>query len=402
MRTDQTKVRQCLINLLSNAAKFTEKGRITLAVSRAPQDGRDWLTFSVSDTGIGMTPEQIERLFERFSQADASTTRRFGGSGLGLALTRAFARMLGGEVEVTSSYGKGSTFTIRLPAELEEQAPEVDGNAGAEPGCVLIVDDDPATRELLARFLEKEGFRIRTAGDGRAGLELARNLRPRVVLLDVTMPRMDGWAVLRALKADPELGSIPVVMVTIVDEQNLAFSLGATDYLQKPIEWERLKDVMDRFRGPDACAGALVVEDDPETRERLQALLVRERWSVATAENGRAALDRLAEAKPCLILLDLMMPEMDGFAFLRELRARPDGRDIPVVVLTAKDITAEDRRRLDGRADRVIQKGSMSLRDLAGELRRIVGGDAAPARKDLDDARREGPDQPPVPGHAEP
>jgi CheY-like chemotaxis protein len=179
--------------------------------------------------------------------------------------------------------------------------------------------------------------------------------------------------VLRALKADPGLAAVPVVMVTIIDEQNLAFSLGAADYLQKPVEWDRLKDVMDRFRGEEPCAGALVVDDDPDTRERLRGLLRKEGWKVATAENGRAALEQVAEELPCLVLLDLMMPEMDGFAFLRELRARPEWRSVPVVVLTAKDITAEDRRRLEGRADRVIQKGSMSLRDLAGELRRIVG-----------------------------
>jgi PAS domain S-box-containing protein len=376
-RTDQTRLRQCLINLLSNAAKFTENGRVTLTASRqrGEGDGRDRLVFQVADTGIGMTPEQLERLFERFAQADASTTRRFGGTGLGLAITRAFARMLGGDVGVESVHGRGSTFTVSVPAELEEQAPETDAGAeaGPDPDCVLIVDDDPAARDLLARFLEKEGFSVRTAADGRAGLELARTLRPRVVLLDVTMPRMDGWAVLRALKADPGLAAVPVVMVTIIDEQNLAFSLGAADYLQKPVEWDRLKDVMDRFRGEEPCAGALVVDDDPDTRERLRGLLRKEGWKVATAENGRAALEQVAEELPCLVLLDLMMPEMDGFAFLRELRARPEWRSVPVVVLTAKDITAEDRRRLEGRADRVIQKGSMSLRDLAGELRRIVG-----------------------------
>jgi CheY-like chemotaxis protein len=194
------------------------------------------------------------------------------------------------------------------------------------------------------------------------------------------MPRLDGWAVLRAIKADPELSATPVVMVTIIDEQNLAFSLGAADYLPKPIEWERLKGVMDRYRGGEPCEGVLVVDDDPEARERLRGLLLRDGWPVATAENGKAALEQLAGQRPCLILLDLMMPEMDGFAFLRELRAREEWRSIPVVVLTAEDITAEDRRRLAGRADRVIQKGSMSLRDLAGELRRIVAdGDQAGA-----------------------
>ena len=172
---------------------------------------------------------------------------------------------------------------------------------------------------------------------------------------------MDGWSVLRALKTDPDARQIPVIMVTIMGEQKLAFSLGATDYLQKPIKWDRLKLVMDRFRPDPPGAGVLVVDDDQETRQRLQSLLEKRGWSVALAENGRAALDQVARAKPGLVLLDLMMPEMDGFTFLRKLRARREWSDIPVVVLTAKDITAEDRRRLEGRADRVIQKGSMSF-----------------------------------------
>ena len=387
MHTDQTKLRQCLINFLSNAAKFTKNGKVTLSASRSPRDGRDWLSMTVSDTGIGMTPEQLEKLFERFSQADASTTRRYGGSGLGLAITRAFARMLGGEVEVASVYGKGTTFTIKLPAELDEFASDESSGAvagesrtgpEAAAGCVLVVDDDASTRDLLARFLRKEGFEVRAAADGRAGLDLARTVRPDVILLDVTMPRMDGWSVLRALKTDPALAKIPVVMVTIMGEQRLAFSLGATDYLQKPIKWDRLKRVMDQFRPEPPGAGVLVVDDDQETRERLQSLLEKQGWGVVLADNGRTALDQVARAKPGLVLLDLMMPEMDGFTFLRKLRARREWSDIPVVVLTAKDITAEDRRRLEGRADRVIQKGSMSLRDLASELRALVAARKPP------------------------
>lgn len=379
MHSDETKVRQCLINLLSNASKFTERGRITLAVSREALDGHDWISFSVTDTGIGMTEEQLSKLFERFAQADASTTRKFGGSGLGLAITRSFCEMLGGEIDVKSAYGEGTTFRIRLPADVPAL---VDGTPGDErtgdarqstserpDDCVLIVDDDAATRDLLERFLGKEGFPVRSAPDGRAGLDLARRLRPRVILLDVTMPRMDGWSVLRTLKSDPELSKIPVVMVTIIDEQNLAFTLGATDYLAKPIEWDRLKDVMDRYKGGEARGTALVVDDDPDARDRLTSLLHRNGWATAQAENGRAALDLVTRAKPALILLDLMMPEMDGFAFLRELRANVDWRDIPVVVLTAKDITSEDRRRLDPAADKIIQKGSLSLKDLAQEIR---------------------------------
>ncbi|SFH11245.1 response regulator [Methylobacterium gossipiicola] len=383
--TDQTKLRQCLINLLSNAAKFTEGGRITLSATRSEASGTGWLSFSVADTGIGMNPEQQAKLFQRFTQADASTTRRFGGTGLGLAITRAFAEMLGGIIEVTSEEGAGTTFTLRVPARYVSTSPlEAIGHAGAHAasrlplpetatgGQVLIIDDDASTRDLLARFLERDGFTVATASDGREGVERARALRPRVILLDVTMPRMDGWSVLRTLRADPDLGATPIIMVTVLDEQNLAFSLGATDYLQKPIEWGQLKTAMERFKPSDTEGPVLIIDDDPDARERMAAMLTREGWRVASAENGIAGLEATAAKKPCLILLDLMMPEMDGFGFLRALRAKPDWRDIPVVVLTAKDVTAEDRRRLAGQADRVLQKGRLSLNDLSESLRSLV------------------------------
>jgi PAS domain S-box-containing protein len=256
-RTDVTKLRQCLINLLSNAAKFTEGGQVTLSAARVERDGAKWLTFAVSDTGIGMSPEQQARLFERFTQADASTTRKFGGTGLGLSITRAFAGMLGGEIEVASEPGRGTTFTVSVPARIlgtNDEMPPADGEAvptaidAAGGGGVLVVDDDPSTRELLARFLERDGFRVAAAADGKEGLEMARSLAPRVILLDVTMPQMDGWAVLRAIRAEAALRDTPVVMVTVLAEQTLAYALGATDYLQKPVDWNELHAMMDRFR----------------------------------------------------------------------------------------------------------------------------------------------------------
>jgi len=381
-RTDVTKLRQCLINLLSNAAKFTEGGRITLTAKRTERDGVDWLTFRVGDTGIGMSPDQQARLFERFTQADASTTRKFGGTGLGLSITRAFATMLGGDISVESQEGSGTTFTVSMPARIvgtQDEDPAVDPAGGtasddgtAGPGIVLVVDDDPATRDLVARFLERDGFKVATAVDGREGLERARVLRPRVILLDVTMPQMDGWSVLRTLRGDAELGDTPVIMVTVLDEQNLAFSLGATDYLQKPVDWDELHGVMDRFRPQVHEGPLLVIDDDADTRERISARLSKEGWRVTTAENGKAGLAAVAAERPSLILLDLMMPEMDGFAFLDSLRAKPAWGSIPVVVLTAKDVDGNDRRRLAGQADRVLRKVQVGLDDLPALLRPLV------------------------------
>ncbi|MBB3997634.1 response regulator [Aureimonas pseudogalii] len=375
MQSDVTKLRQILLNLLSNAAKFTQDGEIELAVSRRG----DTLVFAIRDTGIGMTPEQLERLFERFSQADASTTRKFGGTGLGLSLTRAFSAMLGGDVTVESRAGEGSTFTLTLPASAPDPAAAIlDDLAqaqvpvlgeGGEGHVVLVIDDDTAQRELMTRFLAREGFATLTAADGATGLALAKEMRPRAILLDVMMPGMDGWTVLGRLKADPDLAGIPVVMVTFVSEQALASSLGAADYVAKPVKWDRFRQVMDRFRGE--VGDVLVVDDDADARGRVRHALERDGWTVAEAGNGREALERVAASPPRVILLDLTMPVMDGFSFLHALRARPDGGDIPVIVLSARDLTPEERSRLKSAAQ-VMTKGEVSLRDVTANVRALT------------------------------
>ncbi len=390
MRTDAVKLRQCLFNLIGNAAKFTERGRITVQASRSRHDSVDWVQFEVADTGIGMNAEQLRGLFERFSQADVSTTRRFGGTGLGLAITRAFARLLGGDITVDSDEGHGSTFRIRVPANLPEAAatdganpagserpapPESEAAVPSPADCVLVIDDDPAARDLLARFLEREGHRVCIAADGRAGLELAHSAAPRLILLDVMMPQMDGWSVLSALKADPALSAIPVVMTTFMADQNLAYSLGAADYLMKPIEWDALKRVLDRL-APGQAGSILTVDDDADTRQRLGAMLARSGWTVTEAASGQAALEAVAQGVPALVLLDLLMPGMDGFAFLRAFRDLPGCREVPVVVLTAKDLTPEDLQRLKA-ADQVLPKDSATMRDLGETVRHILS--AAPA-----------------------
>lgn len=368
MHTDLVKLRQCLFNLIGNAAKFTEKGTVTLRVRRV----EDNLQFDVTDSGIGMTPEQVGKLFERFAQADDSTTRKFGGTGLGLAITRAFCRLLGGDIEVHSTYGQGSTFSMRLPATLPNQPEELTEREKPSDGgkqLVLVIDDDAAQRELLTRFLEREGFAVRLAADGRTGIDLARALRPRAILLDVMMPQMDGWSVLSAIKADPDIEHTPVVMVTFVNEPGLSEYLGAAETVLKPVEWSRLKGVMERFRGD--AGDILVVDDDPDTRARLRSILERDGWTVSEAGDGREALDVVTHAPPKVILLDLTMPVMDGFTFLEQLRERPGCKDIPVVVYTARLLDAEERRRLEA-ADRVLIKGETNMRQLAGELRALT------------------------------
>ncbi len=378
MRADVTKVRQALFNLLSNASKFTDKGSITL---RARRQGAD-LVFEVIDSGIGMTPDQVGRLFQAFAQADASTSKKYGGTGLGLALSRKFCQLMGGDLTVTSEYGKGSTFTATIPALVLEVAEEYTPTAsvptvgtlskGFGP-LVLVIDDDATVQDLLRRSLNRDGFRVETAADGATGLARARELRPAIITLDVMMPGMDGWEVLAALKEDPETADIPVIVVSIVDERGLGFSLGAADYLTKPLDFSRLSSVLNRHAKVGLGRRVLIVEDDEATQELLQKRLTKEGWQVVAASNGREALERLTQGPPDLVLLDLMMPEMDGFEFLEAFRKQPGCAQVTVVVMTAKILTPADHQRLRGQVSQVVAKTNLSPEMLAAEIRSVLG-----------------------------
>jgi PAS domain S-box-containing protein len=414
IQADTTRLRQVLLNLLSNAAKFTKNGTISLTVERETTNskgteeqgngGDDFtpaILFKVSDTGIGMTPDQVEHLFEAFSQADSSTTKKYGGTGLGLAISRRFCQMMGGDITVESEVGRGSTFIVRLPVDAtRKDENEIDNITNEDAtfvpslhpasfiphplGTVLVIDDDPAVRDLLTNYLAKEGFRVKTATTPEEGLHQAKVEQPDVITLDVLMPDkcMDGWTALAALKADPDLTGIPVIMLTIVDDKNKGFALGATDYLTKPIDRERLITIVNKYRCepvpsyqgtiagdnglglteqpfPEQWAtDILVVEDDPAIREMLRCVLEQEGLRVVEADNGRVALEQLTPSRPELILLDLILPEMDGFEFIAALRQNPAWQSIPVIVVTAKDLSPEERRRLNGSIEQIIQKGT--------------------------------------------
>ena len=382
MNADQTRIRQALLNLASNANKFTEKGSVTISAKRAMEAGREWVTMAVADTGIGLTPEQMGKLFQDFVQADASITRKYGGTGLGLAISRRFCQMMGGDITVASEAGRGSTFTIRLPTDAAASRPApapraeaVTHTATAKPGAptILVVDDDQTVREMMERHLTREGFTVVTANGGQEGLRLARELHPAAITLDVMMPDLDGWTVLAAIKGDPELADIPVILMSIVDEKNRGYSLGATDYMVKPVDRERLSGVLRKICGA-AGRRVLLVDDDDLARRGMRLSLEKEGWEVAEAENGQVALDLLDEKRPDIIMLDLMMPVMDGFEFLIEMRREAEWRDIPVLVVTAKDLTAAERSQLNGDVERVLQKGGAELDQLLRELGRMLPG----------------------------
>jgi len=378
MRADQAKVRQALFNLLSNAAKFTHEGTVTLDAVRERMDGSDWIVFRVVDTGIGLSPEKLVRLFQDFTQADASTTRKFGGTGLGLALTRRFCQMMGGDVTVHSEEGAGSTFTIKLPAivrEPEVPAPKdqpgqdvisatVDRRTGdpvPPPGtCVLVIDDNTTQRDLMRRFLVKEGYCVRCAVSGEEGLRLAREMRPIAITLDVLMPEMDGWEVLKALQADPELSEIPVIMLTMVDDPERGIRFGATEYLTKPVNRRRLARILKRYACGSTLCPVLVVDDDEAIRTSMRHLLEKNGCRVTEAENGETALLMMEKDRPTLIFLDLLMEKMDGFAFVDRVRVHSEWRSIPIIVVTAHDLTSAERRRLNGNVEMILRKSGQS------------------------------------------
>lgn len=380
MNVDLVKLKQSLINLLSNAAKFTKNGVIRLAVSRqTPEQGKPVFTFAVSDSGIGMTEEQMGRLFQAFTQADSSTTRNYGGTGLGLTITKHFCTMLGGDIAVSSVPGQGSTFTITLPdGGRDEKAirtqtgtASVDGDLSGR--SVLIVDDDPTVHDVLRATIAKEGYRLLHAYDGAQALEMARTEKPDVITLDVMMPKLDGWSVLGKLKSEAALASIPVIMLTIVDERTMGYSLGASEYMTKPVDRNRLIELLRRFASTAREAVVLVVDDSDDVRAVVRATVEKAGLKIVEAENGQIALDWLkTNPAPALILLDLMMPVMDGFTFLEQVKHVPSLAQVPIVVLTAKDLTETERRMVNERTLLVLTKGAQPLSSLGSALAAIA------------------------------
>jgi len=387
MYADMTKVRQILLNVLSNAAKFTNQGVITVQVTRQCINDIEHARFRIADTGIGISPDQLKLLFQEFSQANAATTRTYGGTGLGLSLSRRFCQLMEGTITVESEVGLGSVFTILLPTTMIDPTAETPqptavqapahasvplpvGAPGANQSIVLVIDDDPVVRELLPRCLAGLGVHVVTAADGQEGLQLAQALSPDLITLDVRMPSMDGWSVLTTLKSMPDLASTPVIMLTIVDEWKRGFALGAVEYLTKPVDSDRLVRLVEHHRRDRLIVNnsdvdhVLIVEDDADMRELLRRTIERVGGNVVAVPDGRAALAQVAQRRPSVILLDLMLPEMDGLQVIDELRASPSGQTIPIIVITAKDLTADERARLDTSVTQILQKGTYTSDEL--------------------------------------
>ena len=395
MLSDITKVRQILFNLISNAIKFSENSTVSVICKRASLNGKDHIIIEVEDTGIGMSSEELEKLFEEFFQADNSNAKKWSGTGLGLVISQRFSEMLGGTIKVESELGKGSCFIVSIPvntAKIRFQnspgdlivGPKVDPRLVRFSGKiqdverrdkisrVLVIDDDPDVRDLMERYLTREGFEVNSACSGSEGISKIKEFNPDVITLDVLMPVMDGWSVLSELKKNPETAKIPVIMLSMLDELDMSFALGASDYMLKPIKRDVLVDTVLKHIRDKENATVLVVDDLEENRNVISRILSSQKINVALAENGLEALAKMEITIPDLILLDLMMPEMDGFKFSEIVRRNEKYKDIPIVVLTARELTSEDISRLSGKVDRIYEKKGTDFESLLLDIQNLV------------------------------
>jgi CheY-like chemotaxis protein len=369
---DETRLRQCLLNLMSNGCKFSENGVVSLTAQNVLVSGEEWLSFEVSDTGIGMSPEQLDKVFKEFTQAEGNTTAKFGGTGLGLSITKQLIEMMGGTVSVESTVGKGSTFQLRVPKHVKaialtmEEAEQTSDSEqewdNAESGRkkVLLIDDDKNVHELVKRNFGDE-FSMMFAENGDQGIKLLREHRPDAILLDIQMPGRDGWSVLSEIKNDPALRDLPVIIISMLEDDKQAEALGAAAHMTKPIDRQQLLDQIHSLYGGDTQGlFALVIDDDPEARELVSRLLEKDGFSVAFAENGQQGLDKL-EQGISLIILDLSMPVMDGFEFLTHFNALNMDNPPQIIVFSGMDLDDTLRGTLEGMGLGILDKNDSGL-----------------------------------------
>ena len=377
MSQDETKLRQCLTNFLSNGFKFTKNGTVTLDVKARLEGDVEFVDFAVIDTGAGMSPEGVAKVFEEYTQAERSTSANYGGTGLGLPISKKFAEMMGGDVIVTSEEGVGSVFTMSVPRECPEyNEDEVEGNVinlDDQDNLVVLVDDDVAMHDLIKRTISKLNLTLLGATNSEKGMELIREVKPKLILLDVLMPGRDGWSLLKECKTDKDLKDIPVIMISQLNQSNLASSLGANDYLTKPIDRSHFINTLKRILGNDTQdKKVLVIDDDKDVRELLSRLLKDAGYRPIDARDGKEGLERTKD-EPALIILDLEMPRMDGFEFLDNyIKDVPEEQRAPVLVFSGKDLTDVQEDLLKERVVGLVKKDDVSMENLSKMIQGIV------------------------------
>jgi len=370
MQTDMIKLRQMLLNLLSNAAKFTEQGIICLQISHQTCKDEEWVIFSVSDNGIGMTEEQQDKLFQPFTQADASTTRQYGGTGLGLTITKKFTEMMGGNIQLESQFGQGSAFTISLPAWQQIRN---DKKPKKHEQVILIINKNSAICKSLQDNLSKLGYTVACAANETEGIQLANQLHPHAILLDVQMPEMDSWELLSTLKSDSQLAHIPIIMLSMAETDNSGYAIKPTDYMIKPIKHEQLLILLEKYNLSDSSKNiVMIIEDDEIQRYAMTALFEFKNLQVLQAENGQIALQHLEHKTPSLILLDLVMPVMDGFEFLSHFQEKVEWRSIPIIVLTAKELSTEEYAHLNHYVKTIVSKKAYNQEQLILQIDQLI------------------------------
>ena len=368
VRADPRRIRQVLLNLVGNAAKFTEAGHIEVSAAATASE----VLVTVSDTGIGIPEDKLEGIFEEFSQVDGSSTRRAGGSGLGLSISRHFLEMHGGRIWVESAVGLGSVFSFALPTDGPDPDGAIQTGVESRPQAVedeetpiLCVDDDQGVILLFERYLSQLGYRVVGLTDSAAVVETARRIRPFAIILDVLLPHQDGWSVISDLKSNPETHDIPVIICSIINERDRGLSLGAVDYLQKPILEEDLISVLQRLEVTDGDHRILIVDDSSRDRDLVRRFLRSQgHYDVTEAKSGEEALASINDFPPDLIILDLMMPDVDGFAVIEWLRSSELTRSIPTIIVTAKELTVEESEALSSKTTVLLQKGSFHQQKL--------------------------------------
>lgn len=405
IHVDASKLRQTLINIVGNAAKFTRDGIVTLTVNRemAPGTGVEtgWLVVRVKDTGIGISKEQQQKLFRAFTQADESTTRIFGGTGLGLAISRNICRLMGGDITVNSQLNKGSEFCVRIPSNVigndKNTAPGTEeessgrqivrrmrdqdissesDNRRKKISKILVIDDDVSVVDLLERTLGQEGYHVECVTNGGDALKKARELKPDLILLDILIPDVSGWSILAQLKKDNDVAHVPVVMHSALDERSTAFALGASDYLFKPASHSVLSRKLLRNLRREECVNILVIDDDVDTRRLIRINLENEGWNIVEEVDGELGLMQAMEIHPSAIIIDLDMTRMNGEEFLARLGKKAELKNIPILVLMGKLLTAQKREELMKRVDFIIEKGPHCVDSLVTRLRVLINGES--------------------------